>query len=86
MVLCKCVLPPGDNPIAVNKYLIIINPAIDLKILSNIGLNFEIQNWIQIKYYSQTQHCSVCHLMTNIVKFGLTVVRNLYSVQNNLTE
>jgi len=23
MVLCKCVLPPGDNPIAVNKYHII---------------------------------------------------------------
>jgi len=20
--LCKCVLPPGDNPIAVNKYII----------------------------------------------------------------
>jgi hypothetical protein len=22
--VCKCVLPPGDNPIAVNKYIIII--------------------------------------------------------------
>jgi len=20
--VCKCVLPPGDNPIAVNKYII----------------------------------------------------------------
>jgi hypothetical protein len=23
----KCVLPPGDKPIAVNKYIIIINTA-----------------------------------------------------------
>jgi hypothetical protein len=22
--MCKCVLPPGDNPIAVDKYIIII--------------------------------------------------------------
>ena len=22
LFLCKCVLPPGDNPIAVNKYII----------------------------------------------------------------
>ena len=21
-IVCKCVLPPGDNPIAVNKYII----------------------------------------------------------------
>jgi hypothetical protein len=24
LFVCKCVLPPGDNPIAVNKYIIII--------------------------------------------------------------
>jgi hypothetical protein len=24
MFVCKCVLPPGDNPTAVNKYIIII--------------------------------------------------------------
>jgi hypothetical protein len=24
LFVCKCVLPPGDNPIAVNKYTIII--------------------------------------------------------------
>jgi hypothetical protein len=24
LFLCKCVLPPGDNPIAVNKYIISI--------------------------------------------------------------
>jgi hypothetical protein len=23
LFVCKCVLPPGDNPIAVNKYIII---------------------------------------------------------------
>jgi len=22
LFVCKCVLPPGDNPIAVNKYII----------------------------------------------------------------
>jgi hypothetical protein len=22
LIVCKCVLPPGDNPIAVNKYII----------------------------------------------------------------
>jgi len=25
LFLCKCVLPPGDNPTAVNKYIIIIS-------------------------------------------------------------
>ena len=25
LFVCKCVLPPGDNPIAVNKYIIIIS-------------------------------------------------------------
>jgi hypothetical protein len=25
LFVCKCVLPPGDNPIAVNKYYIISN-------------------------------------------------------------
>jgi hypothetical protein len=25
--VCKCVLPPGDNPISVNKYIIIIVAA-----------------------------------------------------------
>ena len=24
LFVCRCVLPPGDNPIAVNKYIIII--------------------------------------------------------------
>jgi len=24
LFVCKCVLPPGDNPIAVNKYIIYI--------------------------------------------------------------
>jgi hypothetical protein len=24
LFVCKCVLPPGDNPVAVNKYIIII--------------------------------------------------------------
>jgi len=24
-IVCKCVLPPGDNPIAVNKYIDIIH-------------------------------------------------------------
>jgi len=24
VLVCKCVLPPGDNPIAVNKYYIIL--------------------------------------------------------------
>jgi hypothetical protein len=24
LFVCKCVLPPGDNPIAVNKYIIIL--------------------------------------------------------------
>jgi len=25
LFVCKCVLPPGDNPIAVNKYIISYN-------------------------------------------------------------
>jgi hypothetical protein len=25
LFLCKCVLPPGDNPIVVNKYIIILS-------------------------------------------------------------
>ena len=28
LFVCKCVLPPGDNPTAVNKYTIIINPRL----------------------------------------------------------
>jgi hypothetical protein len=32
LFVCKCVLPPGDNPIAVNKY--IIKSTADLKTLS----------------------------------------------------
>jgi hypothetical protein len=27
LFVCKCVLPPGDNPIAVNKYIILYQPA-----------------------------------------------------------
>ena len=30
LFVCKCVLPPGDNPIAVNKYIIYHIIAIDL--------------------------------------------------------
>jgi hypothetical protein len=25
LFVCKCVLPPGDNPIAVNKYIILLS-------------------------------------------------------------
>ena len=27
LFVCKCVLPPGDNPIAVNKYIISLFPS-----------------------------------------------------------
>jgi hypothetical protein len=27
LFVCKCVLPPGDNPTAVNKYIIYHNPC-----------------------------------------------------------
>jgi hypothetical protein len=33
LFVCKCVLPPGDNPIAVNKYIIIIIIIIKTNIL-----------------------------------------------------
>jgi hypothetical protein len=31
LFVCKCVLPPGDNPTAVNKYIIIILESHGLK-------------------------------------------------------
>jgi len=37
LFVCKCVLPPGDNPIAVNKCIIHIIIKVDLKRLADIG-------------------------------------------------
>jgi hypothetical protein len=34
--MCKCVLPPGDNPIAVNKYIISYKPGITNAILRKV--------------------------------------------------
>ena len=39
LFVCKCVLPPGDNPIAVNKFIIYHLPSsqhISLKSLTNV--------------------------------------------------
>jgi hypothetical protein len=46
IVVFKCVLPPGDNPIAFNKYIIIL--YIYIYIYSNITLNFGPQGTICI--------------------------------------
>jgi hypothetical protein len=37
--VCKCVLPPGDNPIAVNKYITLLLKQNGKKILipKNVG-------------------------------------------------
>jgi hypothetical protein len=34
--MCKCVLPPGDNPTAVNKYIILLLLS---DLLTNLKLN-----------------------------------------------
>jgi hypothetical protein len=43
LFVCKCVLPPGDNPIAVNKY---INISISISIYIEHKLQYVIKVWI----------------------------------------
>jgi hypothetical protein len=38
LFVCKCVLPPGDNPIAVNKYIILYYTTTSHS--SNNGITF----------------------------------------------
>jgi len=45
LFVCKCVLPPGDNPIAVNKYIISME-----KVLTRI-LAFHKTTWISYVDY-----------------------------------
>jgi len=52
LVVCKCVLPPGDNPIAVNKYIISYQKKSDIKCVSivciiSMNLNMNVF-WCQL--------------------------------------
>jgi hypothetical protein len=42
------------------------NPNALLGDLSAFMFVIAIRNWIEMKYYSQTQHISICHAMTNV--------------------
>jgi hypothetical protein len=44
LFVCKCVLPPGDKPIAVNKY-ININNCIKMHGLTNVKYVFHVYSW-----------------------------------------
>jgi len=37
LFVCKCVLPPGDNPIAVNKYIISYHYSILAANVKHVG-------------------------------------------------
>jgi len=43
-IVCKCVLPPGDNPIAVNKYIISYHHIILYHILYHI-ISYHIESY-----------------------------------------
>jgi len=50
LFVCKCVLPPGDNPIAVNKYIIYTSIFMQVsqcqnKILPHISLKHVYDTW-----------------------------------------
>jgi hypothetical protein len=44
LFVCKCVLPPGDNPIAVNKYSN-VNNCIKMHELMNVKYVFHVYSW-----------------------------------------
>ena len=49
LFVCKCVLPPGDNPIAVNKYIIIsffLQTDLPLPILVKVSI--DIREHVQV--------------------------------------
>jgi len=43
LFVCKCVLPPGDNPIAVNKYIILYHIISYLKYGKGKGKEITVQ-------------------------------------------
>jgi len=42
LFVCKCVLPPGDNPIAVNKYIISYLDKLFIVVLVKSGSGREV--------------------------------------------
>jgi len=56
LFVCKCVLPPGDNPITVNNY---INISISISIYSEHTLHCVIKVWINSYNYSRQKYQAV---------------------------
>jgi len=42
LFVCKCVLPPGDNPIAVNKYIIYHTIRYAIYTVVKVSLNYRM--------------------------------------------
>jgi hypothetical protein len=74
--VCKCVLPPGDNPIAVNKYIIIIIIII-------------LSGWLIQLYVLISQNTTILAQMVHKVSTMSTTCFGLYighgQVQFNLS-
>jgi len=54
LFVCKCVLPPGDKPIAVNKYIITIN------------LTFRVLESMQLKVLSFSRNSNTASVITDV--------------------
>ena len=63
LFVCKCVLPPGDNPTAVNKYHI-ISYIILYHILSYRVVSYHIS--YHIISYRTVSHCIIYHIISYI--------------------
>jgi hypothetical protein len=70
--VCKCVLPPGDNPIAVNKYIISYHIITNDKWFRH-SLNISV-------YYRHCYHylCSLYNRSSDSVVKPITVNMSLY--------
>jgi len=59
LFVCKCVLPPGDNPIAVNKYI--------------ISLSYHIFRQFQCRAMTRARDLSAIGPVLQIMDFSLNV-------------
>jgi hypothetical protein len=57
LFVCKCVLPPGDNPIAVNKYIVYqIRTSINLKTVRLLQLFRTMEHFALPELYTCMWH------------------------------
>ena len=82
--MCTVLLPPGDNPITVNKYIISYQFEVSAAFsrptyLTNVCHLWVFATWHEWSAAGSTSHCSVCHRLLSVHGKCHTGQRNHHS-------